>query len=130
MDTKQNTEAEGNAPFLRFLNEDRCKKVHEATLELLERTGVWIGDPECLEMLSGAGARVVEKVAQKDSDYNTRVQIPAHLVEDAIHSAPESVTVYNRQGGGGLPWCFRKEIITSAAMATIRISSILTRISE
>ena len=99
MDTKESTAAEGNAPFLRFLNEDRCKKVHEATLELLERTGVWIGDSECLEMLSGAGARVVvEKVAQNDSDYNTRVQIPAHLVEDAIHSAPESVTVYNRQG--------------------------------
>ena len=98
MDNKESTAAGGNAPFLRFLNEDRCKKVHEATLELLERTGVWIGDPECLEMLSGAGARVVEKVAQKDSDYNTRVLIPAHLVEDAIHSAPESVTVYNRQG--------------------------------
>ncbi|MGD9063757.1 MAG: trimethylamine methyltransferase family protein [Desulfobacterales bacterium] len=98
MDAWQSTEAVGNAPFLRFLNEDRCKKVHEATLELLERTGVWIGDPECLEMLSGAGARVVEKVGQKDSDYNTRVQIPAHLVEDAIQSAPESVTVYNRQG--------------------------------
>ena len=36
MDTNQSSAAEGNAPFLRFLDEDQCKKVHEATLELLE----------------------------------------------------------------------------------------------
>jgi trimethylamine--corrinoid protein Co-methyltransferase len=98
MDTQQSTTAEVKDPFLRFLNEDQCKKVHEATLELLERTGVWIGDAACLEMLRGAGARVVEKTAQKDSKFNTRVQIPASLVEDAIRSAPETVTIYNRQG--------------------------------
>ena len=60
MDTQQSTTAEVKDPFLRFLNEDQCKKVHQATLELLERTGVWIGDAACLEMLRGAGARVVE----------------------------------------------------------------------
>ena len=98
MDTQQSTTAEVKDPFLRFLNEDQCKKVHQATLELLERTGVWIGDAACLEMLRGAGARVVEKTAQKDSKFNTRVQIPASLVEDAIRSAPETVTIYNRQG--------------------------------
>jgi trimethylamine--corrinoid protein Co-methyltransferase len=85
-------------PFLRFLNEDQCKKVHEATLELLERTGVWVGHPECTEMLRGAGARVVEGGSKKGSKFSTRVQIPAHLVEDAIRSAPKSVTIYNRQG--------------------------------
>jgi len=85
-------------PFLRFLNEDQCKKVHEATLELLERTGVWVGHPECTEMLRGAGARVVEGGSKKGSKFSTRVQIPAHLVEAAITSAPKSVTIYNRQG--------------------------------
>lgn len=98
MDTKQRAPQDIRDPFLRFLNEDQCKKVHEATLELLERTGVWIGHPECLEMLAGAGAQVVKDSSKQNSRFNTRVKIPAHLVEDAIAAAPESVTVYNRQG--------------------------------
>jgi trimethylamine--corrinoid protein Co-methyltransferase len=98
MHNKQSPTANIKDPFLRFLNEDQCKKVHEATLELLERTGVWIGHPECIEMLRGAGARVVEGNSKKGSKFSTRVQIPAHLVEDAIRSAPKSVTIYNRQG--------------------------------
>jgi trimethylamine--corrinoid protein Co-methyltransferase len=85
-------------PFIRFLDDEQCRKVHNATLELLEKTGVWIDDPECLEMLRGAGARVVDNPPKNGSKYNRRVQMPAQLVEDAIRSAPESVTVYNRQG--------------------------------
>lgn len=85
-------------PHLRFLNEEKCRKVHEATLRLLEKTGVWIDEPECLEMLRGAGARVLDTSPKTGSKYNRRVQIPAHLVEEAIRSAPESITIYNRQG--------------------------------
>ena len=85
-------------PFICFLNDEQCQKVHNATLELLEKTGVWIGDPECQEMLRGAGARIVDKPSEKGSEYNRRVQIPAQLVEDAIRSAPESIKIYNRQG--------------------------------
>jgi trimethylamine:corrinoid methyltransferase-like protein len=36
--------------------------------------------------------------SKKGSKFSTRVQIPAHLVEDAIRSSPKSVTIYNRQG--------------------------------
>ena len=42
---------EPDYPFLRFLNQERCSRVHEATLQLLEKTGVWIDDPECLERI-------------------------------------------------------------------------------
>ena len=89
---------EPDYPFLRFLNQERCSRVHEATLQLLEKTGVWIDDPECLEMLRGAGARIIETPAKAGSRYNRRVQIPSSLVEEAIHTASESVTIYNRQG--------------------------------
>jgi len=64
----------------------------------LEKTGVWIDEPECLEMLRGAGARVVDSPPKTGSKFNRRVQMPAHLVEEAIRSAPESITIYNRQG--------------------------------
>ena len=98
MSNFRETNTTNKNPFIHFLNEEQCRKVHDATLELLEKTGVWIGDPECLEMLRGAGARVVDISPKSGSKYNRRVQIPAHMVEDAIRSAPESITIYNRQG--------------------------------
>jgi len=64
----------------------------------LEKTGVWIDEPECLEMLRGAGARVVDIPPKAGTKFNRRVQIPAHLEDEAIRSAPDSITIYNRQG--------------------------------
>ncbi|MBW2057626.1 MAG: trimethylamine methyltransferase family protein [Deltaproteobacteria bacterium] len=92
------SQKESEDPSLRFLNDDRCRKVHEATLDLLERTGVWIGQPECLEMLRGAGARIVDTSPKTGSRYSRRVQFPPYLVEEAIRSAPESITIYDRRG--------------------------------
>jgi len=85
-------------PNIQFLDEEKCRKVHNSTLELLEKTGVWLDDPECLEMLRGAGAKIVDASSKGRSEYKRRVRIPAHLVEEAIKSAPESITIYNRQG--------------------------------
>ena len=85
-------------PYLRFLNEDQCRKIHETTLELLEKTGVWMDEPECLEMLRAEGARVVDTPSKRGSRFARRVQIPSCLVEEAIRSAPDRVTIYNRRG--------------------------------
>jgi len=85
-------------PYLRFLNEDQCRKVHETTLDLLEKTGVWMDEPECLEMLRAAGARVLDAPSKDGSGFARRVQFPSYLVEEAIRSAPERVTIYNRHG--------------------------------
>jgi trimethylamine--corrinoid protein Co-methyltransferase len=57
-------------------------------LQILETTGVAVHEAEALELLHGAGAHV------KDG----RVTIPAFLVEDAIRSAPSSITLFDRQG--------------------------------
>lgn len=75
-------------PRLSVLNEDQIEQIHQATLEVLERTGVQITHPKALEVLHGAGALV-------DGD---RVHIPAWMVEDAIRTAPPRVVLGNRRG--------------------------------
>lgn len=75
-------------PRMSVLNEAQVEQIHQATLELLERTGVQVTHPRALELLDGAGARV-------DGD---RVHIPAWMVEDAIRQAPSRVVLGNRSG--------------------------------
>jgi trimethylamine--corrinoid protein Co-methyltransferase len=75
-------------PQLAVLNQTQIERVHEATLEVLERTGVVFNNPRALAQLHGAGARV-------DGE---RVRIPAWLVEDCIRKAPSRVVLGNRHG--------------------------------
>jgi trimethylamine--corrinoid protein Co-methyltransferase len=70
------------------IGEQQIEQIHQATMEVLERTGVEIAHPRALELLDGAGARV-------DGD---RVRIPAWLVEDAIRTAPSRIVLGNRNG--------------------------------
>jgi trimethylamine--corrinoid protein Co-methyltransferase len=77
------------APTYRVLNAAQIDRIHTATLELLETVGVKIMLPEAVDLLAGAGCRVVDK---------TVVRIPGQLVEDCIRSAPSEITVYNRLG--------------------------------
>jgi trimethylamine---corrinoid protein Co-methyltransferase len=62
--------------------------IHRATLEVLERTGVFVESDEALDVLDDGGCRV---------DRDTRiVKIPPHIVEDAIRSSPSSVRLCGR----------------------------------
>jgi trimethylamine--corrinoid protein Co-methyltransferase len=61
-------------PKLQVINDDQSAHIHNATLEVLERTGVKMTHPRGLELMDGAGAKV-------EGD---RVRIPAWVVEDAI----------------------------------------------
>ena len=61
-------------PKLQVINDDQIARIHMATLEVLERTGVKMTHPRGVEMLAGAGARVA----------GNRVRIPSWMVEDAI----------------------------------------------
>jgi trimethylamine--corrinoid protein Co-methyltransferase len=61
-------------PKLQVINDDQIAHIHNATLEVLERTGVKMTHPRGLELMDGAGAKV-------EGD---RVRIPAWVVEDAI----------------------------------------------
>lgn len=75
-------------PQLRVINDDQIAQLHMATLEVLENVGVKITFPPALEMLSGAGARVV----------GDRVYMPSWLVEDAIRKAPSRIVLGRRTG--------------------------------
>ncbi len=62
--------------------------IHRATLEVLERTGVFVESDEALDVFADGGCRV---------DRQTKVvKIPPHIVEDAIRSAPSSVRLCGR----------------------------------
>jgi trimethylamine--corrinoid protein Co-methyltransferase len=68
--------------------ESELDDIHLATLEILERTGVFVEDDEALDIFKDGGCRV---------DRETRlVRIPPHVVEDAIRSAPSRYTLCGR----------------------------------
>ena len=75
-------------PKFKVINDDQIARLHDATLEVLERTGFKITHPRALEVLAGSGARV-----QGD-----RVRLPAWMVEDAIRKAPARLVLGTRTG--------------------------------
>jgi trimethylamine--corrinoid protein Co-methyltransferase len=76
-------------PEYRILKEAQIKRIHCATLELLETVGVKVMDKEARDMLRDGGCRIKP---------DNIVQIPNWLVEDSIRSAPSRITIYNRLG--------------------------------
>lgn len=76
-------------PLFRKLSDEKLERIHNASLEILERTGVRMYEPHALELLKKKGV----KVEQED-----RVRIPPDLVEWALSVAPKTATLYNRLG--------------------------------
>lgn len=72
----------------RVFSRDDCEKIHEASLEMLERTGCMVQAPEALDLLKKAGCYV-------DGE---RVRIPNRLVKQALQSAPQKIVLYDRNG--------------------------------
>jgi trimethylamine--corrinoid protein Co-methyltransferase len=81
-------------PRLRRLSDDQLERLHHASLEILERTGVRLYEPEALDLLRSKGVTVEE---------GNRVRIPLALVEWALSTAPKSVTLYDRGGSPVMP---------------------------
>jgi len=73
---------------LNSLTDDELNDIHQATLEILEKTGLFIETDEALEVFDGAGAEVDRQ--------NKIVKIPPQLVEDAIGSAPSKILLAGR----------------------------------
>ena len=55
---------------LNVFSEDELEDIHLATLEVLQKTGVFVGDDEAMEIYEGAGAIVDRKTGV--------VKIPPH----------------------------------------------------
>ena len=70
------------------LSEGDLDQIHLATLEVLERTGVWVEDPDAMDVFADGGCRVDRETHM--------VKIPPHVVEDAIQSTPATFTMYGR----------------------------------
>jgi trimethylamine--corrinoid protein Co-methyltransferase len=81
-------------PLFRLLSEEQKRRIHEGSLELLERTGADFHGQEAVDLLESAGCRVID---------SKRVKIPSHVVEEAIRTAPKRVVLANRQAKRVMP---------------------------
>ena len=70
------------------LAEDQVRRIHEAALSVLERTGIQVEEPEALRLFQDAGAIVDPR--------GLRVRLPRSLVEDAVGWAPSRVLLAGR----------------------------------
>ena len=70
-------------PRISFLSQDEIEAIHNASLEVLERTGIKIESRRALDILKEAGARV---------DYGkNHATIPRNLVKEALKRAPKTI---------------------------------------
>lgn len=81
-------------PHFNRLTDEQCKKMYEASLKILENTGVRLYHREALDLISSAGGKVSE---------DNLVRIPPELVDWAVSKAPKQVTLYNRKGEPVMP---------------------------
>lgn len=70
------------------LSELQVQRIHQAALTILERTGVWVQEPQALRLFEEGGAIVDRQAA--------RVRLPRALVEDAVDWAPHRVLLAGR----------------------------------
>jgi trimethylamine--corrinoid protein Co-methyltransferase len=81
-------------PQLKVINRDQAFAIHTAALEILEKIGITMEHPEAFEMLADAGGRVFD---------NKRIRVPAYLAEEALHSAPRQIILYDHYGNAVMP---------------------------
>jgi len=73
---------------IRIIPKEKIGRICEASMEVLSKTGIKIKDRETLEKLAEAGAMV-------DKNKET-AKIPPKLVEQALKTAPNKVTLWSR----------------------------------
>ena len=73
---------------INVFTKDELYEIHLATLEVLQKTGLFVEDEEALEIFGGNGA-IIDKQRKI-------AKLPPYLVEDAIRSAPSKFILYGR----------------------------------
>lgn len=61
---------------------EQLEKIHQASLNILEQTGIWVGHETVLDHLAGTAARVDRKTSI--------VKFPAAMVQNLMQHAPGS----------------------------------------
>jgi trimethylamine--corrinoid protein Co-methyltransferase len=72
------------------LAETDVQRIHQAALDVLERTGVEVFESECRDIFQAAGA-TVDKT-------NDRVFVPREMVEAALRTVNRDVVLYSQDG--------------------------------
>jgi trimethylamine--corrinoid protein Co-methyltransferase len=83
-----------HTPDFAYLSAAGQRRLHEASLEILERVGAYLQDEESIRLLRAAGAKV---------DESGRVRFPPKRVEWALSTAPRSIRLCDREGKQRLP---------------------------
>ena len=78
----------------RRMSDEQCRRIHWASLEVMERTGVRLYEQEAIDLVERAGAHV--------SDGNL-VRIPSGMVEKAFTTVPRRVVLCDRHGNRVMP---------------------------
>jgi trimethylamine--corrinoid protein Co-methyltransferase len=76
------------------LSEIQCRKMHEASLEILERVGVRLYLEEAVQLIKKAGATVTD---------GNLIRVSSKIVEKALKTVPKQVILYNRKGDPVMP---------------------------
>jgi trimethylamine--corrinoid protein Co-methyltransferase len=76
-------------PQIHLLSDDQIYRIHLASLEILERTGVRFFEPEAVKLLREAGADVTDQ---------TLVRIPSYMIEEALRTVPKRIVISDRNG--------------------------------
>ncbi|MGM0653312.1 MAG: trimethylamine methyltransferase family protein [Bacillota bacterium] len=77
---------EQTTPFMSWVTESQLERIHLASLEILERTGTKVDNPQALKLLKAAGCLVKDNI----------VKIPSALVDECIRTAPKKITLGDR----------------------------------
>ena len=77
----------------RMFSDAELENLHHASLEILRRTGVRVHEVESLTLLKEAGCIVTD---------GNLVRFPAHVIEDALTTAPSRVVLCKRTGEPGM----------------------------
>lgn len=87
----------------KVLSDQEIVQIHEASIDILENTGVMIHSKRALDLLNSRGANV---------DYDKKlVKISGKMVESCLRTIPKTIDLYDRNGnkyltlGDGVPKC-------------------------
>lgn len=80
-------------PRIRMLSEAQTRAIHDASLDILARTGIALKHEGARRTLLAAGA----------TESDGRVMLPEKLITDAIAAAPPRIDLYNRLGERVMP---------------------------
>ena len=98
-------------PLIGVLSDEGVRSLHNATLEILEKIGVEMQDPQGRDLLLEAGAW--------ESD--GRIKIPERLVDEAISAAPSRIPMYDRLGNLTMPLELGKTFFGSGSDTTFTL---------